>query len=80
MLLHSPMVEITISIPEDISIEFDKISKEAWQLLFSRFVKSKLDELRKIEAIISKSKATEKQISELAEEVGLEITKRLLKE
>ncbi len=74
------MTEITISIPEDVSREFNKIPRTAWQLLFSRFIKLKLDELREIETIVSKSKMTEAQALELADEVSLAITKKLLKE
>ncbi|RJS77954.1 hypothetical protein CW713_09835, partial [Methanophagales archaeon] len=33
------MGELVVKIPEDIGIELGKISKEDWQLLFSRFLR-----------------------------------------
>ena len=72
------MGELVVKIPEDIEIELGKVSKEDWQLLFSRFLRRKLEEIREIESIVSKSKLTEEQAKELADEVSLAIAKRLL--
>lgn len=72
------MAELVVKVPEDIGIEFGKISKADWQLLFSRFLRRELEEIREIEAIVSKSKLTEEQAKELADEVSLAIAKRLL--
>ena len=74
------MAELKVEIPEDISEEFSKISDVDWQLIFSRFLRDKLDKIREIESIVSKSKATEGHVKELADEVSLAIAKRLLKE
>ena len=71
--------ELKVVIPEDIGIELGKISNEDWQLLFSRFLRRELEEIREIESIVSKSKLTEEQAKELADEVSLAIAKRLLK-
>ena len=70
--------EVMFKVPEDIGIELGKISKEDWQLLFSRFLRRELEEIREIESIVSKSKLTEEQAKELADEVSLSIAKRLL--
>ena len=59
-------------------IELGRVSKENWQLLFSRFLRRELEEIRGIESIVSKSKLTEEQAKELADEVSLAIAKRLL--
>lgn len=72
------MAELVVRIPEDIGIELGKISKEDWQLLFSRFLRRELEEIREIESIVSKSKLTEEQAKELADEVSLAIAKRIL--
>ena len=74
------MAELKVEVPEDISREFSKISDMDWQLIFSRFLKRELDRIKEIESIVSKSKATEEQVKELADEVSLSIAKRLLKE
>ncbi|HJH27388.1 MAG TPA: hypothetical protein C5S37_11665 [Methanophagales archaeon] len=72
------MGEIVVKVPEDIGIELGRVSEEIWQLLFSRFLRRELEEIREIEAIVSKSKLTEEQAKELADEVSLSIAKRLL--
>ena len=79
LLVVIGMGELKVVIPEDIGIELGKISKEDWQLLFSRFLRRELEEIREIESIVSKSKLTEEQAKELADEVSLSIAKRLLK-
>ena len=70
-------MEVKVRLPEDVGMEFARISEENWQLLFSRFIKAKLDEIREINAIVSKSKASEEQAKELADEVSSAIAKRL---
>jgi len=47
-------------------------------LIFSRFLRRELEDIREIESIVSKSKLTEEQAKELADEVSLAIAKRLL--
>ena len=46
-------------------------------MLFSRFLRRELEEIREIEAVVSKSKLTEAKANELADEVSLAIAKRL---
>jgi len=48
--------EIVVKVPEDIGIELGRVSEENWQLLFSRFLRRELEEIREIESIVSKSK------------------------
>ena len=72
------MGELVVKVPEDIGIELGKISTEDWQLLFSRFLRRELEEIREIESIVSKSKLTEAKANELADEVSLAIAKRLV--
>ncbi|MFV9676690.1 MAG: hypothetical protein ACNYVW_03465 [Methanosarcinales archaeon] len=74
------MAEIVVKVPEDIGIELGRVSEENWQLLFSRFLRRELGEIRELEAIVSKSKLTEEQAKALADEVSLAIAKRLLKQ
>ena len=72
------MAEVVVNIPEELK-EFESISPINWQLLFSRFLKKELERIKEIEAIVSKSKLTEEQAKELADEVSLAISKRFLK-
>jgi len=72
------MGEVVVKVPEDIGIELGRVSEENWQLIFSRFLRRELEDIREIESIVSKSKLTEEQAKELADEVSLAIAKRLL--
>ena len=74
------MSEFVVKVPEDVGMEFPKVSKERWQLLFSRFVREKISETREVSDIASKSKATPKQIGELTKSVRASIAERFLKE
>ena len=81
------MAELLLRVPNEVRREFEamlgrEIPEKMWQLLFSRFLneelREKLLEIKKIESIVSKSKLTEKQAKELADEVSLSISKRFL--
>jgi hypothetical protein len=74
------MVNLTIYVPKDVGREFPNVSREDWQLLFSRFVKAKLEEIREIDDIVSGSKATEEQVKELSDKARSRIAKRFLVE
>lgn len=82
------MAEVLLRVPDDVRREFEAllgrgISESMWQLLFSRFLKEelreKLSRIKRIESIVSKSKLTEKQAKELADEASLSLSKRFLK-
>jgi len=81
------VAEVLLRVPDDVGKEFEtalgiKIPEKMWQLLFSRFLneelREKLSEIKKIESVVSKSKLTEKQAKELADDVSLSIAKRFL--
>ena len=73
------MVKVEIIIPEDVSKEFRSISEENWQMLFARFVSTKLDALREIDAIVATSKAAKEDVDLLSDDVRSAIVKRMLK-
>jgi len=73
------MAKVEILIPEDVSKEFRSISEENWQMLFARFVSTKLDEVRKIDNIVAASKATKEDVDLLSDDVRSAIVKRMLK-
>ncbi|NMX21018.1 hypothetical protein C5S30_00975 [ANME-1 cluster archaeon GoMg4] len=81
------MGELLLRIPYDVRREFEmvfgkKVTDATWQLLFSRFLNEELreksDRIKRIESIVSRSKLTEKQAKELADEVSVSIAKRFL--
>lgn len=81
------MAELLLRVPDEVRREFEtvlgrEIPEKMWQLLFARFLneelKEKLSEIKRIESIVAKSKLTEKQARELADEVSLSISKRFL--
>ena len=81
------MAELLLRVPDEVRREFEtvlgrEIPEKMWQLLFSRFLneelREKISEIKRIESIVSKSKLTEKQAKELADEVSLSISKRFL--
>lgn len=81
------MTELLLRVPDDVRGEFEtvfrrKVTDASWQLLFSRFLneelREKLDRIKRIESIVSKSKATPEQVNELSDEVSLSIAKRFL--
>ena len=81
------MAELLLRVPDEVRKEFEtvlgrEIPEKMWQLLFSRFLneelREKLSEIKRIESIVSKSKLTEKQAKELADEVSLAVSKRFL--
>ncbi|GEM_PF-3407030 len=81
------MAELKLEVPDDVRVQFEelfgnKMPEGMWQPLFSRFLndelRKKLSEIKRIESIVSKSKLTEKQAKELADEVSMSLTKRLM--
>ena len=81
------MAELKLEVPDDVRMEFEalfgkKMPESMWQLLFSRFLneelRKKLSEIKKIESIVSRSKLTEKQAKELADEASLSLSKRFM--
>jgi len=81
------MAELLLRVPDEVRREFEtvlgrEIPEKMWQLLFSRFLneelREKLSKIKRIESIVSKSKLTEEQAKELADEVSLSISKRFL--
>ena len=81
------MSELRLKVPSDVKLEFERslgsrVSYEMWQLLFSRFLreqlKVKLDRIKRLESIVSKSKLTERQAKKLADEASLSVARRFL--
>lgn len=69
---------VVVEVPEDVREEFGKVPEKNWQLLFSRFLRSELEGIKRAESITSKSRMSRKQADKLADEVSLAVSKRLL--
>ena len=75
-------MELKIEIPEELE-ELAHIPKIKWQLVILRKLREEFEELARVKKILSKSKLTQEQADELADEVSLALAKRyekLLKE
>ena len=73
------MKDVFVKIPEDVASELAALPQQRWQLLFSRFIRMRLETLKELQAITLKSKATDEDVRELADEVSLAITERLVR-
>ena len=60
------MYEFKIQIPEDVGLDVSSISPEKWQLMFNNFMREKMEEIRRVDKIVAKSKATEKDVEEIS--------------
>lgn len=70
------MAEVVIPIPEELEEDLRKISGTNWSLVVNRLVRDELSRLSEIKSIISKSKLTEKDVSELSKKVDLALAQR----
>jgi len=69
------MAEVVVKIPEELK-ELESVSGINWQLAIERRLKEEFDELARIKRIVAKSKLTEEQAKELADETSLSLAKR----
>jgi hypothetical protein len=70
------MAELRVEIPEELESEFKVISKVELSILVSKVMKDKLLRLVRLKKIVSKSKLTEGQAEELANEISESLAKR----
>lgn len=70
------MAELMVNIPEELESEFKAIPKLELSILINRVLKDKLLKVIRFKKIVSKSKLTEEQAEELADEVSLSLAKR----
>lgn len=72
------MAELVVEIPDELE-ELKSVSRINWQLAVEKRLKEEFEELARIKRIVAKSKLTEEQAKELADEVNLALAKRYLK-
>ena len=70
------MAELKISLPEELKQEMEEFPDIEWQLVIRRLLKQELDRLLELKRIVSKSKLTEEDVSELAEKVDKSLSQR----
>ena len=70
------MSELMINIPEELESEFKAIPKLELSILVNKVLKDKLLKVVRFKKIVSKSKLSEEQAQELADEVSESLAKR----
>lgn len=73
------MVELKISIPEELKHEMKEFPEIKWQIAVRRFLKQELEELLELKRIASKSKLTEADVLELSAKVNKSLALRFKK-
>jgi len=63
------MAKITIEIPDEIAFVKQKISTIEWSFLAMQILQDKIRNVARYNEILSKSKATEKDVEELSNEI-----------
>ena len=72
------MVSITLSVSEELKKEMDIHPEMNWSEIARQAIREKLNILRKMDIILSKSKMTEKDALELGKKVNKAVAKRIL--
>ena len=70
------MPELVVNIPEELESEFKLIPKPELSALVNKVLKDNLLKVVRFKKIVSKSKLTEEQAEELANEVSVSLAKR----
>ncbi|MBS3097698.1 hypothetical protein J4209_02775 [Candidatus Woesearchaeota archaeon] len=69
------MAELKVEIPDELK-ELESASGINWQLAVEKRLKEEFEELARLKRIVSKSKLTEEQAKELADDVNLSLAKK----
>lgn len=70
------MTKIEIEIPDEIAFVKQKISTIEWSFLAMQILQDKIRKIARYNEILSKSKATEKDVEELSSEIKDAVWKR----
>jgi len=73
------MVNITLSIPEDLKQEMEKFPEMNWSAIAREAIKKRVLLLRELNKILSKSELTEEDAVILGRKVNKAVAKKLLK-
>lgn len=69
------MAEVRVIIPQELKKKMDKFQVD-WPTVLRKLLKKEVDELSELEAIVSKSKLTEKDALELGRKVNKSLVMR----
>ncbi len=74
------MPTITLSVPEEMKQEMDEAKVINWSAVAREAINEKLNQLRLLKAIVSKSKLTEKDALEIGRKINKSLHERLRRE
>ena len=70
------MAKIEIEIPEEVSFLKERIPKHEWAFLAAKLLQERIKEVVEYNRILSMSKATEKDVEEISNEIKEAVWKR----
>lgn len=74
---NNKMVNITLSIPEDLKEDLKKHEEVNWSSVIRKALQEYLKKIEIVEAIAQKSKLTQKDADEIARKVNSSVAKKL---
>jgi len=72
------MVNITLSVPEDLKSKLDKHPEFNWSEVARQAFREKLSKLEMLEQFSSKFKLSDKDLKELSDNINLAVSKRFM--
>ena len=73
------MPEVVIKIPKDLEEEFGSVKPIFWQIIVDRSINAELERLRDLKKIVSRSKLTEEDVTELSDKANNALAERYRK-
>ena len=70
------MVNMTLSIPDELHKKMQKFSELRWSEIARRAIQQRVDDLEAMEKIASKSKLTQKDVEEISKKIKSSAAKR----
>ena len=70
------MANLTLSIPDDLYEEMRKHPEIRWSEVARQALKRKLDDLRRLDALLRESRLTERDVAEVGQEIKERVWKR----
>lgn len=71
------MVNITLSVPEDLKEELQKYDEVNWSAVIRRALQEHLKKIQIVEKIAQKSKLTKKDVEEISKKINGSVAKKL---
>ena len=68
-------MEIKIEIPDELTF-IKQIPNIDWSILVGKLIKSKLEEIRQLQAGLSESKLTEEDVQEFSDKINTSLSRR----